>query len=240
MKKIMKKQLRKLFKPHAKTTILVIFILNLYQFLNCQTVDTIYYDKDWNLTDKSNFEYYRIVTPYKGIMQVVDYYKTGRIQMTGTYKDLDFKYPTGQFFYYRKNGKYFHQVIYEPFNYQSILAPFADLLEIISPLPDSIRIDLYYFKNGKLVQIGYSDLKCSCTGRKLLLFLNGQLWEQKGYKNDKLDGPYISYFENKEIITGNYKVGKKDGEWIYYNYGNNNNDRSIKKRVIYQNGRKIN
>jgi len=37
------------------------------------------------------------------------------------------------------------------------------------------------------------------------------------YKDDKLDGPWVYYWENGRIYSkGNYKDGKKDGPWVHY------------------------
>ena len=66
---------------------------------------------------------------------------------------------------------------------------------------------------------------------------NGQL-ERKFYrKKQELEGPWVNYSENGQIImVGNYKNGKEDGEWKWFE-----KDGSTIKVLsgTYKNGEKI-
>jgi hypothetical protein len=195
--------------------------------------DTIYYDKNWKVTDNKKYEFYRVAFRYKGIIQVTDHYKSGKIQMTGTYKSSSFSEPTGQFFYYKKNGHFDHQTIYEPLKYHDLLSPYYDYLKLISPLPDTFHIEIDFRKGGSIWGIAYISDTCSCKSRWLYLSKEGDLWFQMSFLNHKSDGRYISYFGNKKAVTGQFKNGKKNGEWVFYKQ-----DGTIRKKEDY-NGKKV-
>lgn len=199
-----------------------------------QRRDTIYYDKNWKEIENKNYKFYRVAFQYEGIVQVTDYYKFGKIQMTGTYKTFNFKDPTGQFFYYKKNGYFDQQTIYEPFKYPDLLSPIHDYLNLISPLPDSFSIQISYRKRGSIWGIGYVSDSCSCRSRMLYMSNKGNLWFQMSYLNNKSDGRFIKYYSNKIGITGQFKTGKKNGEWVFYNQ-----DGTVQRKENYLNGEKI-
>lgn len=94
-----------------------IFILLLSMFLvnitYGQTQEKIYYDSDWKVCNKSNAEYYRIITfdeHGKPLGKVKDYYLTGELQWEGYFTYVD-KYDNsrdineGLSIWYYKNGK---------------------------------------------------------------------------------------------------------------------------------------
>jgi hypothetical protein len=215
-------------------SILFYFLIFYLDSATGQRRDTIYYDKNWKEVERKSYKFYRVAFQYNGIVQVTDYFKSGKVQMSGTYKSFKFDDPTGQFFYYSKNGHFYQQTIYEPLKYPAILSPFIDYLNLISPLPDSIHIKINYRKRGSIWGIGYILDPCCCRSRWLYLSNRGDLWFQISYLNTKFDGIYIEYNSNKISTTGQYVTGKKNGEWGYYNQ-----DGTINKKVNYLNGKEI-
>jgi antitoxin component YwqK of YwqJK toxin-antitoxin module len=208
-------------------SILIIFCID---YSAGQKRDTIYYDKNWVETKSKNFEFYRIAFLDRGLIRTTDYYKSGKIQMTGTYRSFNYKDPTGQFLYYKKNGHFESQTIYEPYKYPDLISPFKDYIGLISPLPDSFSIGISYRPNGSIWGIGYESDSCACKSRYIYLSAKGYLYFQMSYLNQKKDGRYIQYFANKKGIVGQFKAGKRTGEWIFYN-----RDGTIRKTINYDN-----
>jgi protein TonB len=70
-----------------------------------QKLDTIFYDSSWKETPKNNSSFYRILTKTEeGKFSVIDYFKTGEVQMTGTLKSLNPDVKDGEFIWYYLNG----------------------------------------------------------------------------------------------------------------------------------------
>jgi S1-C subfamily serine protease/antitoxin component YwqK of YwqJK toxin-antitoxin module len=78
-----------------------------------QTQEKIYYDENWKVTNKSNADYYRLITfdeNGKPLGKVKDYYITGELQWEGYFSYVD-KYDNskdineGHCIWYHKNGK---------------------------------------------------------------------------------------------------------------------------------------
>ncbi len=85
--------------------ITLIFAINIYSQL---IKDTVFYDNNWQQSDPENASYYRIVSSdTSGKIQylVKDYYMSGHLQMTGTYRSISPDYKTGTFKYWYENGQ---------------------------------------------------------------------------------------------------------------------------------------
>jgi len=88
----------------------VYFYLSLILFphINAQGVtDTMYFDQNWEQTSSSDASYYRIISFSETgnfLLSVEDYYLSGQIQMSGTYRSIRPDYKTGVFTYYYENG----------------------------------------------------------------------------------------------------------------------------------------
>ena len=67
--------------------------------------DTIFFDKEWKVCDRSTAEYYRLIQEYNGLYQVTDYYKNGVPQMTATCSSLYPEVKEGEVVFYYPNGK---------------------------------------------------------------------------------------------------------------------------------------
>lgn len=215
-------------------SILIYLLFFCLDYSTGQRKDTVYLDKNRNETKSKNFKYYRIAIEDSGLIKVIDYYRSGKIHMTGTYKSINFNNPTGQFFNYKKNGHILQQIIYESFKYTGLLTQFKNYLNLISPLPDSNSIWINYRKGRTIWGIGYVSDSCSCKSRFLYLSKRGDLYFQMSFINNQSDGRYIHYYYNKVGINGQYKAGKKNGEWVFYDQ-----DSRIYKKVNYLSGKVI-
>jgi len=91
-----------------------------------------------------------------------------------------------------------------------------------------------YYANGNLYTTGrYVNGKKE--GEWTVYSENGKVWKKYQYKNDNLNGRYISYYGNTGMqeIVGDYLDGKATGTWTYY-FQNG----SIEKRENYIDGKK--
>lgn len=67
----------------------------------------MYFDHNWEQTSSSEASYYRIISFSETgdfLLRVEDYYLSGQIQMSGTYRSIRPDYKTGVFTYYYENG----------------------------------------------------------------------------------------------------------------------------------------
>lgn len=71
-----------------------------------QKLDTIFYNKNWNVTQiKDSIAFYRVITKINGKFNVKDYYSNKILQMTGTYASVEKGIREGYFKYYDEFGK---------------------------------------------------------------------------------------------------------------------------------------
>lgn len=117
--------------------------------LFCQNIDTLYYDHSFREATEKRYTFYRLVRKDSGIVKVFDYWKNGRIQMSGGYRSADFKVETGPFKYYKRD-RITNIVLHEPYKYPGVLSSFSAILERIPKQPDSASLVIYFHKNRKL------------------------------------------------------------------------------------------
>jgi len=70
-------------------------------------IDSMFFDRNWEQTQRDNASYYRIVrTSPDGsfLLMVEDHFLSGQIQMTGTYRSIRPDYKEGLFTYWYENG----------------------------------------------------------------------------------------------------------------------------------------
>lgn len=170
-------------------------LLFLFQTAEAQDTMRIYYDSDWKETTKSKMVFYRKSFENKNkIWAVLDYYADGRLQMSGFYTEKEFKFKTGDFFYYYENGKIHTHTIYKN--------------------DSTIDFDESYFENGKL-----ESQSKTVNGKDTLrrYFENGKLEVMAEMKNGEQHGTSVYYGVKGNISSeGKYYKGYKTGEWKYY------------------------
>ncbi|MBT8384799.1 MAG: nicotinic acid mononucleotide adenyltransferase, partial [Bacteroidia bacterium] len=81
--------------------------------------------------------------------------------------------------------------------------------------------NIKYEQKGDLVEVTY-------------MYDNGQIEQHGFFKDKKLHGTWKYYNEaGEEIAIGTYKLGKKEGKWIF-------RDKDTAKEVDYENGKVMN
>ncbi|ACU04620.1 MULTISPECIES: energy transducer TonB [Pedobacter] len=97
-----------------RTTIFVLCLLLSGIVTYAQKTDTTYYDKDWEPSTKALGSYFRITkTIEEGKRyEVTDYFKSGKIQMTGAYTSLSPEVKDGEFIWYDEQGKKEKEAVY--------------------------------------------------------------------------------------------------------------------------------
>ena len=196
--------------------IVLLFAIN----VNSQLInDTIYYDKNWEQSDQENASYYRIISnDSSGKIQylVKDYYISGSIQMTGTYKSIYPDYKTGPFKYWHENGQFHISCNYhnnkldgEYFEYYNNGKPKIQK-HYNNGLLD--KEEKSWSSAGSLAKI--VEYKSGIKhGRFMTYYDNGQLIRKDIYRNDKLvkgncytregkDTSYFDYFIMPEFNGG--------------------------------------
>jgi hypothetical protein len=199
-----------------------------------QKIDTVYYTLFYKNASPKRYAIYRVVRNDSGIVKVFDYYKGGSIIMSGGFKSTDFKERTGPFRYYT-NSKLKEFRLYEQSKYPEALMPFKVLLEKIPNQSDSLYLVMYFYRNKNIRSAGYRSECCKLVGTWLFFTEDGKSVMLENYKNNIIDGPVYGYDNGFNWLLGQYKEGKRDGDWVYYYV----DDHTFYKKVIYKDGKKI-
>jgi len=204
-----------------------IFISSLFFFVLTITVcsqDTIrvFYDKEWKeIPGENNASYFRKAFMDNNKVWVAnDYYISGKIQMTGSFKSKKLDVKQGYFIYYYENGQKSSEGKY-----------------LNNKAEDEWNL---WYENGQKKSQG-KFINDKFEGEWNSWFENGQkkshgkmvndnrdgewdFWNEKGnlqgkeyYKNGLL---YLTegYFENGiKSFSGKYLNGKRTGMWTYWN-----------------------
>jgi periplasmic protein TonB len=188
----------------------VFMLLGLIPVKSQMFLDTIWFDIHWKQSALHDGQYYRLVwadTSGKIQFFVKDFYRSGKIQMDGTYKAINPDVRDGNFVFYYENG-----------NRQSVMT-YRDN-QVVGEVKE-------WFSNGNPKSVASYSAQT----------LNGlyKAWREDGspalevsYKNGDLDGPFISYYSNgKKVRQDTYANGElkrkrcftfagKDTSWFPY------------------------
>lgn len=180
-----------------KITILFIFLFSGIGF--SQDTLTVYYDKDWNeLIDIEKHVYYRKAFPgekYK--WDVIDFYKDGNVQMTGTYKTYEMIKKHGHFVYYYENS-----------NKASEGKFYKDKNE---------GKWKYWHENGKKKSEGSYE-KNKKRGIWSFWYDNGNKKSEGHFENSGKNGFWKYWYENgTKKAEGDFVNNGKENIWKYYN-----------------------
>ncbi|MBP6182358.1 energy transducer TonB [Flavobacterium sp.] len=179
--------------------------------------DAVYLDSVFNMGSEKNFKYIRVVkdykTPNKESYEVTDFYKSGKIAMSGTTSKKDKIIKTGTFVYYyengnkksivnykldKKHGKYFE--FYENGNKKE---EGENILDDKKNKTDC-RIDQFWNSNGvQKVTDGNGDYEESndylfATGKVKNGFKEGP-WEGS---HKKMEYTFSENYENQKLVSG--------------------------------------
>jgi hypothetical protein len=155
-----------------KSLLLTYFLTFLPCFGFGQKIDTIYYDKHWNPVTSKKYKYYRIARQDSNCVRVFDYFKSGKIQMSGGYKSFDLIEQTGPFYYYKRNRIY-NLDVYELSKYPDILAKYKGVLDNFPMQPDSLVLSIFFFNNNKVKSLYFRHKCCTLDGPRLDFLKNG-------------------------------------------------------------------
>lgn len=155
---------------------------------------TIYLDSLWKETPQGNHKYYRIIKAFnidKDSYQITDYYKSGRIQMEGTYTDKNAISKIGEFIYYYENGN------------KQCLINYGKTGAIG-------KYSSWYEDGNKKIEGEYLENKAGITSE---LKIN-HFWNIRG-KQTVIDGNgHLEEEDKNSYSKGNIKNGLRDGVWI--------------------------
>jgi uncharacterized protein len=199
----------------------LLFLL-LNQSVCAQDTLRVYYDKDWNeIRNKDEAEFYRkAFWDNNHIWTVEDYYKSHRIQMTGSYKSKDMKLKQGHYVYYHENGNKSSEGNYVNDKAQDLWTIWYDNGQIKSKgnyVEDKLegRWEYWYETGQKKSAGGY--LKGEREGLWQFWYKSGPTEAEETYRK----GVVVSatgFFENGMLqYKGGYVNGERQGEWVYWN-----------------------
>jgi antitoxin component YwqK of YwqJK toxin-antitoxin module len=85
----------------------LLFLIPLLSFSQTPVSKIVYYDSLWKESTEDNYSYYRLIKDYyadKDTYKILNYYKSGALEMAGTSSNKDYLIKEGQFVYYYENG----------------------------------------------------------------------------------------------------------------------------------------
>ena len=155
-------------------------------------LDTVYFDQNWEQSIKQDARYYRIISTDTASgnfrFQVVDYYLTGQVQMTGTYKSIRPDNRDGRFIYYYENGQRQRDCIYRE---NTLHGPFSEWYR------SGQQKNLQEYNRG-LLDGPYK------TWRE-----DGSLKQEARYVKGERSGNFKTYYENGQLTRNDlYEDGK--------------------------------
>lgn len=179
-----------------KTSTLLIAIVVGFLTTSVSAQETIWFDSNWNPTEKEKATYYRPAPKVQANgFWIVDYYMNGVKQMEGFsfVKTPNKERFNGLVKYYFENG-----TIYQEVNYKD------------GKIHGNRKI---YFKSGKLQnEREYEDDKME--GKFSEFYETGEMKTSGKYENNLKEGVWKSFYKNGKIKErGKYEKGEKIGIW---------------------------
>ncbi len=149
----------------------------------------------------------------------ISYHKNGKVMNTAKYSNGKLE---GEYISYHENGKlkeikpYVNNLIHgewKEYNKEGILIERTRIER-----QDFTKLHkTYFYANGQIKNIGYTNNGINKYGVWKRYYENGQLEEITNYKEGKEDGRWEKYYENGQIKTeGQYVEGDRDGKFIWY------------------------
>jgi uncharacterized protein len=228
-----------------KRVILILFVfVTASILLSAQDTLTTFYDDKWEaVTDKDKAAYYRKAFLDNEVWTVRDYFKSDKLQMTGTFKSKKFTSKQGHFVYYYENGhkqsegdyindkreghwvfwydngnkKTEGNVVAE--NWEGIWTYWFDSGE---KKAEGIYVRnnkdgdwRYWYRNGQLESI--EKYKYGLITSAEVYYKNGELKYKGNFLNNNRSGSWTFYnVDGRAYFSGNYALGLRKGEWVRY------------------------
>lgn len=225
-----------------KRVILILFIsVTAPMLLSAQDTLVFYYNDEWiEIQDKDEAAFYRKAFLVNGVWTVRDFYKSDKLQMTGSYKSKKFTTKQGRFVYYYENGNKQSEGDYvndkregrwvfwfENGNKKSEGRVVAENLDGSwvywyesgekKAEGNYIRSNKdgdwqYWYKNGRLESI--EKHKAGLISSTEVYYKNGTLQYKGNYLNNNRHGIWTFYSADGRVCySGNYALGLRKGEW---------------------------
>lgn len=205
-----------------------------FELIMSQRIDTIYYNNKDKIASKNKFDYYRIARQDTDRVRVFDYYKSGKIRMSGAFRSFNFEEEIGPFYYYSKKDKITQLEVHQPSLYPEIYSKYKNYLDNIPKQPDSLKLIIRFHNNLTVRSIGYVSDCCYYFGPWFFFTKKGEPMYLVTYLSNSRNGTYIMFIDHKPYIKGQYINNEKDGLWTYYDF-----NEKVRKTVVYNNGKKI-
>lgn len=161
--------------------------------------DTIWFDANWNKTDKRSASYFRPAPVKKNNGYLLkDYFLSGAKQMEAVSLSKDEEKFEGLVTWYYENGNIMQTVNYK----NNVVHGLRKNYHESGPLKSQ-----YSYKDGKI------------DGEWVEYHENAKLSESGNYKNGERNGPWKEYHKNGKLKgEGKYANDKKVGVWKMYYY----------------------
>lgn len=165
--------------------------------------DTVYFDSQWErIEDESQATYYRIIsndTSGKIQFLVNDYYMSGQLQMSGTYKSIHPDKKVGPFVYYYENGQKKIECLYKDDQLEGTWKEW---------FPEGLLKSKRQFQNGLL------------EGTSEFFNLTGKMIRSVQFKEGKKHGTFKTFFDNGGLLRKDiYREGEFDSGTCYTQTG---------------------
>jgi len=206
---------------------IVLSILLFTQTSLAQEPDTVYFDRKWKTTTTQRHKYFRTITQKDSVFEVKDYYKDGKIQMTGSYEMSDFVvsnltryddfpgFETGLFTWYSKKGYKEYSDLYKPSNHLNLLKEYAyDSAILFDSVGNTLIYVICYYEDGGINHEGFFDDGYEPHGVWRSYYQeNGNLLSTIRFSYGEYDGMSIIYYPDGTIRrTIEFKNNKRHGE----------------------------
>lgn len=183
-----------------------------------------YFDKDWNECKQENATYYRhSLKQENGIWYVKDFFMSGQLQMEGHFIDKKQVVKEGPFSYYDEMGNITSRAFYIENHRHGDYVSFypSGQVKMKVEYNHGVRIRDYveYYADGRLKAQGFYHYG-KLRGENLRYHPNGEL--QLAMELDDFgNGTLKAYYDNGDLrVSGDIELGNRQGEWKYYDKGN--------------------
>lgn len=198
----------------SKLNLLLTFLLTTYCYSQNENDKIVYLDSNFLETKSSDYKFYRIIKDYqleKDSYTILDYYKSGVLQMEGKSLKKDLVLRDGEFLFYYENGNKKNSMFY------------------LNGKP--IGIHLSYYENGNLKEEGEYTVNQKDAFKSYKI---NQYWNENK-QHLIIDGNGAYSCGNEDYTeTGTYKDGYKDGV-----FEGKNSKQSTSYSEKYENGKFI-
>lgn len=204
-----------------KISFLIFLLFASTAALFAQDTLTVYYDNNWKeITDKDAAVFYRkAYADSNNIWVTRDYYSSGQIQMTGSYKNKKMQEKQGHFTYYHENGNKLSEGNYVNDDRDGSWTTWTDdglkKSEGSFKEDENIGVWNYYYQTGQLESTETFVNEDSST--YVRYYKNGAVCAKGCTSYGMPSGTWTYWNLAGEIsFVGNYLFGQRTGEWIKY------------------------